>query len=67
MKPQWLWMVLAMWALVRVMADPLFSLKKLALSPYFVNVNPYESEKMREGSSWNDLSWFYDGFQAGKV
>ncbi len=58
MKAQWLWMVLAMWALVRVMADLLFYLKKLALSPYFVDVNLSESKKMRVGSLWNDLPWF---------
>jgi len=49
------------------MADLLFSLKKLALSHYFVNANLYKSTKMREVGLWNDLPWFYNGFQAGKV
>ena len=66
-KPQWLWIVLAMWALVRVIVrEPVF-VTKLALSPYFVNANLNKSKKMRVGSLWNDLPWFYDGFQAGEV
>jgi len=43
------WMVLAMWALVRVMADLQFFLKKLALSTYFVNANLNKSKKMEVG------------------
>jgi len=49
------------------MADLLFSLKKLALSPYFVNANLYKSKKIRAGSLWNDLPWFHYVFQAEKV
>jgi len=49
------------------MADLLFSLRKLALSPSFVNVNLSESKEMRVGSLWNDLPWFCDVFQAAFI
>ena len=60
-------MVLVMWALVRVMADLLFFLKKLALSPYFVNANLSKSKKMRVVGLWNDLPWLHNDFQVGEV
>ena len=53
-------MVLAMWALVRVMADLQFSLKKLALSSYFVNANLNKSKKMRE-------RWVYGMIYLGSI
>jgi len=39
------------------MADLLFSLKKLALSPYFVNANLNKSKKIRVVSLRNALIW----------
>jgi hypothetical protein len=49
------------------MADLLFFLKKLALSPYFVNANLNKSKKMRVRSLWDVLPWFCNIFQAEKV
>jgi len=48
------------------MADLLF-LRKLALSPYFVNANLSKSNKMRVENLWNDLPWLYNIFQAGII
>jgi hypothetical protein len=66
-KPQCLWIVLAMWVLVRVMADFLFCLKKLALSHYFVNANLHKSKKMRVQTLWNGLPCPHYVFQADEV
>jgi len=49
------------------MADLLFFLKKLALSPYFVNANLNKSKKIRVTSLWNDLPWLHYAFQVEKV
>jgi hypothetical protein len=48
------------------MADLLLSVKKLALSPYFVNANFNKPKKMRVRSVWNDLPQFYNVFSGGK-
>ena len=44
-----------------------FLVRKLALSPSFVNGNLYSSKKMREVGLWSDGPWLYTVFQGKEV
>ena len=39
----------------------------IMITPVMSWPNPYKSKKTRVEGLWNDLSWFYDVFQAERV
>ncbi len=39
----------------------------IMITPVMSWLNLYKSKKMRVVGLWNDLSWFYDVFQAERV